>query len=102
MRVLASAEDERLATSPDVPTLKELGYDISSCSFFIVSAPKGLPADVKAKLSSALEKSIKSEDMQTLIKNLKYPPYYNGPDAVDRIIKVETESLARAVARINE
>jgi len=102
MRVLASAEDDRLPSSPDVPTLKELGYNITSCSFFLVSAPKGLPADIKANLSAALEKAIQSPEVQGLIANLHYPPYYLGPDAVTKVLEEETNLLTSAVARINE
>lgn len=102
MRVLASAEDARLATSPEIPTLKELGYDISSCSMFVVSAPLNLPADVKATLSTALGRAIQSQEMKTLVRNLKYPEYYFGPDDVTRLLQDEADTLARAVARIQQ
>lgn len=102
MRVLASAEDARLATSPDVPTLKELGYDIASCSMFVVSAPPGLPADVKATLSRALSTAIQSSEMKTLVQKLKYPEYYFGPDDVTRLLQDEAATFERAAARIRE
>lgn len=102
MRVLVSAEDERLMTAPDVPTLKELGYNISSCSFFLVSAPPKLPADIKNKLSAALEKSIQSAEMKALLENLQYPPYYLGPDAVTKVLEGEFATLTQAIARIKE
>jgi tripartite-type tricarboxylate transporter receptor subunit TctC len=102
MRVLASAEDQRLGTSPDVPTLKELGFDISSCSLFLVSAPPKLPDDIKNTLSSALAQAIRSPEMRALIDSLKYPEYYLGPDDVTRFLQNEADSLAHAVARINQ
>jgi tripartite-type tricarboxylate transporter receptor subunit TctC len=102
MRVLASAEENRLATSPDVPTLRELGYDITSCSLFVVSAPPHLPADIESKLSAALKTAIESPDMRALIRSLKYPEYYLGPEQVTQALKAEADTLARAVARIHE
>lgn len=102
MRVLASAEDERLATSPDVPTLKELGYDISSCSLFLVSAPPKLPDDIKKTLSAALKQAIQSPEMKALIQSLKYPAYYLGPAEVTQELRNEADTLARAMARINQ
>jgi tripartite-type tricarboxylate transporter receptor subunit TctC len=102
MRVLASTEDQRLATSPDVPTLRELGYDISSCSLFVVSAPPNLPPDIKSTLSAALKQAIQSPDMRALIKNLKFPPYYLGPDKVTQALEAEAATLARAVARVRQ
>jgi tripartite-type tricarboxylate transporter receptor subunit TctC len=102
MRVLASVEDERLVTSPEVPTLRELGYDISACSLFLVSAPPNLPDDIKQTLAAALELAIGSAPMKALILNLKYPEYYLGPDEVTQALRDEAGMLARAVARINQ
>jgi tripartite-type tricarboxylate transporter receptor subunit TctC len=101
MRVLASVQDTRLITSPEVPTLKELGYDIASCAMFVVSAPPELPEDIKRTLSAALEQAIASPAMKSLIESLKYPEYYLGPDAVTRALDDEADTLAHAVARIN-
>jgi tripartite-type tricarboxylate transporter receptor subunit TctC len=100
MRVLASVEEARLITSPDVPTLRELGYDMSACSMFVVSAPPGLPPDLEATISAALERAIGSEPVKTLIRNLKYPEYYLGPEEVTRALQNEARTLARAVERI--
>jgi tripartite-type tricarboxylate transporter receptor subunit TctC len=102
MRVLASAEDARLATSPEVPTLREMGYDISACALFLVSAPPGLPDDIKQTLSAALKLAIASPQMKALISNLKYPEYYLGPDEVTRVLRDEADTLSRALARINQ
>lgn len=97
MRVLASAENERLATEPDVPTLKELGYDIASCAVFIVSAPPHLPADVEAKLSGALMAAIDSPEMTALIRRLRYPEYHLGREALTAELESEAAVLAQAV-----
>jgi tripartite-type tricarboxylate transporter receptor subunit TctC len=102
MRVLASAEGARLATSPDVPTLRELGYDIASCSVFVVSAPPNLPPDIKSKLSQGLKSAIESPDMRALIRSLRYPEYYLGPAEVTQVLQAEAETLSRAVARIKK
>jgi tripartite-type tricarboxylate transporter receptor subunit TctC len=102
MRVLASAEDARLATSPEVPTIREFGYKLSSCSFFLVSAPPKLPAAIKSKLSEALKTAINSKEMASLIESLQYPPYYLGPDEVTKVLEKEYAELSEAVARIKE
>jgi tripartite-type tricarboxylate transporter receptor subunit TctC len=100
MRVLASVESERLATSPDVPTLKEQGYYLASCAVFIVSAPPHLPADVESKLSEALAKAIDSPAMKALIRRLRYPEYHLGSEAVTAGLEGEAAVLARAVQSV--
>jgi tripartite-type tricarboxylate transporter receptor subunit TctC len=100
MRVLASVEEQRLMTEPDVPTLKELGYDLASCAVFIVSAPPNLPADVEAKLARALAAAIDSPPMVTLIRRLRYPEYHLGPQAITAALEAEAVMLARAVQRV--
>ena len=47
MRVLAVSSAQRLAAIPDVPTLREQGFDIVTSGFTIVLGPRGLtPAQV--------------------------------------------------------
>lgn len=53
LAVMAVLGEKRLAAFPDVPTLKELGYGISSVNLILFVAPKGLPADVAEKLYAA-------------------------------------------------
>ena len=43
LRPLAVFGDTRLKAYPDVPTLKELGYNVGSPTLYGVSAPKGTP-----------------------------------------------------------
>lgn len=47
MRILGVSSAQRLAALPDVPTLREQGYDIQTNGFTIVMAPRGVtPAQV--------------------------------------------------------
>lgn len=56
LETLAVASTERFSGLPDVPTLKELGYDITGGNTFLMGAPKGLPAGVKDKLDQCFQK----------------------------------------------
>jgi tripartite-type tricarboxylate transporter receptor subunit TctC len=50
LRVLATHGRERMAQFPDVPTLKELGYDFVSETVHSILGPAGLARDVVEKL----------------------------------------------------
>lgn len=56
LRALALFSEERYPGLPDVPTMKELGYDLVSGSSRGYSAPKGIPEDVKETLINAFKK----------------------------------------------
>ena len=52
-RTLAVASEERVPAMPDVPTFKELGYDIVGGAFRGVAAPLGTPQPVVDRLAEA-------------------------------------------------
>lgn len=61
LRALAILADERQADAPDVPTMKELGHDISLSVWFGLFAPAGTPADVIDTLSAACAEAVENE-----------------------------------------
>ncbi|MET0507735.1 MAG: tripartite tricarboxylate transporter substrate binding protein [Burkholderiaceae bacterium] len=56
LRALAAFSDKRLKAYPDVPTLKEMGYDVGSPTLYGIVAPRGTPDDVIAALHGAARK----------------------------------------------
>lgn len=51
MRMLAVASEERLPAFPDVPTFKELGYDIVGGAYRGVAVPSSVPEDLRQRIS---------------------------------------------------
>lgn len=62
LKAIAIFAEERDPMLPDVPTLKELGYNVVSGSSRGYSAPKGIPAEVKEKLIKAFEEMSKNPE----------------------------------------
>lgn len=58
LRPLAVFNDVRLKTFPDVPTFKELGYDIGSPQFYGIVAAKGTPKEIVDALYAAARKVV--------------------------------------------
>jgi len=56
LKLLAASTPERLTFIPDVPTLKEQGWDESVEMYVVLAAPKGMPADVMASLEQTIAK----------------------------------------------
>ncbi len=68
IKMLAIATARRLAEVPDVPTLKELGYDILYAVNRGILAPKGTPEAVLAKLEDACSKAAKDPAVMESMK----------------------------------
>ena len=67
IRPLAVSSGERLSTLPDIPTLKESGYDIDMTLDFFLLAPKGVPDDVLKTLRDGFTKAAESEKMKNFL-----------------------------------
>jgi tripartite-type tricarboxylate transporter receptor subunit TctC len=70
LRLLASASTARWPEFPDVPTLKESGYNVAYDAWVGLAAPAGTPADVIAKLQDAVEASVNDSKSREAYANV--------------------------------
>jgi tripartite-type tricarboxylate transporter receptor subunit TctC len=81
LRPLASFGAARSKLLPDVPTLKELGYDVEYYLWVGIFAPKATPAAVTTTLRSAIGKAVQSDQFRTALVNAGQElDYLDGPD----------------------
>lgn len=66
VRALGIFADERSAAFPDVPTMKEQGYDLQFSIWGGIFVPKGVPADVIAKLEKAVKAAVESPEFKDI------------------------------------
>lgn len=76
LRALASFGGTRSKALPDVPTLKELGYDVEYYLWVGLFAPKGTPAKIVSTLDGAIAKAAASDQFKTAIVKLGLDPAY--------------------------
>ncbi len=69
-RALASFSAKRTGALPDVPTLKELGYDVEFSLWVGLFAPKGTPDSVIARLRADAKAAALSEQFAKAIANI--------------------------------
>jgi tripartite-type tricarboxylate transporter receptor subunit TctC len=81
MRVLVAYGEKRMQSFPDVPTLRELGYDMVAPSFYMVVVPRGTPASVVRKLEDAYRKATDDSEFISYMKKADMPiAYRNSTD----------------------
>jgi tripartite-type tricarboxylate transporter receptor subunit TctC len=61
---LAQTGPERLPDYPNVPTFKELGYDLVATNWFGLAAPAGLPQDIVEKMNREINIGMTNPDNQ--------------------------------------
>jgi tripartite-type tricarboxylate transporter receptor subunit TctC len=61
MMGLATASPKRVAKAPDIPSLRELGYDLVSANWHGLSAPPGLPDAIAQRIHAGLSEICKRE-----------------------------------------
>lgn len=64
LRVLAVFSEERIPQIPDVPTLRELGYDVVAGSSRGYSGPAGTPDEAIAEFDAAMQRVIENPAFQ--------------------------------------
>lgn len=69
IRPLAVVADERQPSLPEVPTLKELGYEVDWRGFGGVMAPKGTPPALVQRLEAACLDAVRSEGYRAMAAN---------------------------------
>jgi tripartite-type tricarboxylate transporter receptor subunit TctC len=101
VRSLAVMDSERLAAFPDVPTLKEAtGLDWEMAAWRGIGGPKGMPEDVTATLTTALEKVYNSDQFQDFMKDRGFGLVWQpGPEFAQWMAESD-ESLGQVMSAV--
>ncbi|MFH1034661.1 MAG: tripartite tricarboxylate transporter substrate binding protein [Pseudomonadota bacterium] len=78
LRLLAIWTEERSKNWPEVPTLKELGYDIVAYSPFGIAGPKDMDPKVVAILHDAFKKAMDEPAFKKILADYYMVPFYKN------------------------
>lgn len=102
LKALAITSARRAAVAPDVPTAAEAGMpDLVLGSWYGAWAPKGVPADVVAKLAKALEQAANDPEFKARLVQLGLEPAFDGPEAFRKFIAADVEKSAALLKAAN-
>lgn len=90
LKALAITGNKRSPLLPDVPTMAEAGVkNVEVYSWQAVAAPKGLPADVKAKLHGALVAALNDPQARKGMTDVGFEIVANTPEQFTRFQQQE-------------
>jgi putative tricarboxylic transport membrane protein len=94
---IAVASEKRSSIFPDVPTLKEKGWDVVMVQWRSVLAPRGTPAPRLAALAQAFQKALDAESWKTFNRNAKAIDLYLPPAEFRRFLAAEEARFSRII-----
>ncbi len=90
LRALAVTSASRKPEFPDLPTMAEAGFpDFVITAFFGIVAPAGTPQPIVAKLNSAINAGLKSEQFTTSLERLGAQASPETPEQFQTLIATE-------------
>lgn len=75
LRMLGVCSTDRVASLPDIPTVREAGVpDFTSVTWFALMAPKGTPSSIVSKLNTAVTEILREPDIRARFERLGVQP----------------------------
>ncbi len=102
IRVLGSWAASRTAALPDIPTMKEQGFDVEFYIWAGVFAPAGLPPDVAARIRSAVRQAAQDPDFKSAMAGINTPINYLEGAEFDAFLDRDTKRLAAVVQKMGK
>jgi tripartite-type tricarboxylate transporter receptor subunit TctC len=100
LRPLATFGAARLAALPDVPTLKELGYDVEYYLWAALFAPRGVPPTVLATLREATRRAVQDPEFRSAMDKVETPIAYQDADEFRVWWDADARRLAAVIKQI--
>lgn len=95
LQVLAVLSDKRLPQAPNIPTAKELGYDVEMGSYRGLVAPAGLPEATLKTLKVALDNLSTDPDFLADMKSRGTPVQYRSGMSYESLAKEQNDIAAQ-------
>jgi tripartite-type tricarboxylate transporter receptor subunit TctC len=102
MRALAGWGTERLKLLPDLPTFKELGYDVEFYIWSGVFAPAATPSPVATRLREVVKTAATSQEFRNAMEKVSTPVSYLDAPEFAKYWERDARRLAVAVEKIGK
>lgn len=97
VRLLATYTDTRMKTFPEIPTLRELGYNFIDPAVYVIAAPKGTPASTVKKLDDALHKAMGDPEFLSLMAKGELEVIYRNSADLNKYVEQLYDSISKMI-----
>ena len=98
LRALAVTSAQRTALAPDLPTVAEVLPGFESVTWFGLYGPKGMPPDIAAKVSQAVNAALADADVKERFARLGAEPTGGTPQAFAAMVKADNTKWKKIIA----
>lgn len=102
LRLLAGWGAARHPAFPDVPTFKELGFNLEFYVWAGVFVPAATPASIQKILRDAVKQAVEDTDFKTAMNKIQTPVAYKDAPEFQKFLDAEHKVLAEAIKRIGK
>ena len=88
-RLLAVAGAKRASLAPEIPTFKELGYDLEATAWYALFAPAGTPKEIVDRYARAAIDAVRSSDVKQRLEQMGLEPTGLGPAELAKILRTD-------------
>ena len=102
LRPLAGWGAKRVAALPDLPTFKELGYDIEFYIWAGLFAPRGTPDPVMKRIRESVKQAVNAGEFKAAMEKLETPIAYLDAPEFQKFWDKDAKMLADAIKRVGK
>jgi len=100
LRLLATYGEKRMKTFPQVPTLRELGYEYIDETVILITAPKGTPPAIVKKLDDAFRKVIDDPEFIGYLEKTETQPSYRNSEDTKKYLEEAYHRIGKMVIEL--
>ena len=102
LRALASFSDKRLAVTPDLPSMAELGYDgLDIAPIVGVAAPRNTAPDIVTKLNAEIVRAVRDPEITAKLTSLGLELVADTPEHFAEFLKAEGSRWLPLIRQLN-
>ncbi|MDI6762700.1 MAG: tripartite tricarboxylate transporter substrate binding protein [Thermodesulfobacteriota bacterium] len=101
LRLLVTHGERRMKSFPNVPTLRDLGFDFINETVFMIATPKGTPPAIVKKLEEAFHKAMEDPEFVRTIQNLEFDVAYRNSEDTKKYLEDAYNRFAVMIKKLN-